>query len=293
MCPASRMRRRRTRPDLDRIIGQERAARAIEFGLDIPNEGYNVFATGPAGAGKTSILTRFLERKAATRPAPSDWAYVYNFDEPDRPDALRLPPGGGIAFRDQMDVLLTQVSEIIEATFTSDQYAESRNAIGRELEQQRGEMIRQLETDVREQGFTLARTPMGMMLTPVVEGQASHARAIRRAAGSGSREAFAERSQGLQERMERTMRHVHELEETAQEKLTQLEEESAAAAIKPFFDRLAAEYAEWPDIIAHLEAVQTHIAAHVEELKAQPGGENPEAAAPIPVWLRADHQRSV
>ena len=68
-----------------------------------------------------------------------------------------------------------------------------------------------------------------------------------------------------------------------------MEEESAAAAIRPFFDRLAAEYAEWPDVVTHLEAVQTHIAAHVEDLKAQQGGENPEAAAPIPVWLRADH----
>jgi len=55
-------------PDLDRIIGQERAARAIEFGIDIPSAGYNVFATGPTGAGKTSIIRRYLERRPP--PAP-------------------------------------------------------------------------------------------------------------------------------------------------------------------------------------------------------------------------------
>ncbi len=29
-----------------------------------------------------------------TRPVPPDWGYVYNFADPDRPLALRLPPAG-------------------------------------------------------------------------------------------------------------------------------------------------------------------------------------------------------
>src|SRR5512136_2217110 len=83
-------------PDLEGIIGQGRAARAIEFGLEIPYPGYNVFATGPTGAGKTSIITRYLQDKAAVRPVPPDWGYAHNFADPDRPVALRLPPGGGV-----------------------------------------------------------------------------------------------------------------------------------------------------------------------------------------------------
>jgi hypothetical protein len=79
----------------DDIIGQERATRAIEFGIDIPSPGYNIFAIGPAGTGKTSTVLRFLQRKAAERPVPNDWGYGHNFADPDRPLALRLPPGGG------------------------------------------------------------------------------------------------------------------------------------------------------------------------------------------------------
>ena len=48
-------------PGQETIIGQDRATRAIEFGMAMPYPGYNVFATGPAGAGKSSILTRFLK----------------------------------------------------------------------------------------------------------------------------------------------------------------------------------------------------------------------------------------
>jgi len=39
-------------PELEEIIGQERATRAIDFGIDIPCYGYNIYALGPAGAGK-------------------------------------------------------------------------------------------------------------------------------------------------------------------------------------------------------------------------------------------------
>ncbi|MFN2168112.1 MAG: ATP-dependent protease, partial [Anaerolineae bacterium] len=69
--------------ELTEIIGQERATRAIEFGLDIPYYGYNIYALGPAGAGKTTTITQYLERKAATRPVPNDWGYVNNFTTPD------------------------------------------------------------------------------------------------------------------------------------------------------------------------------------------------------------------
>ena len=69
-------------PGLEGIIGQDRATRAIEFGIAMPYPGFNVFATGPTGAGKTSIITRFLETKAATRPVPADWGYVHNFATP-------------------------------------------------------------------------------------------------------------------------------------------------------------------------------------------------------------------
>jgi hypothetical protein len=93
-------------PELDEIIGQERATRAIEFGIDIPYFGYNIFAMGPVGTGKTSTITRFLQHKARTRPCPPDWGYVHNFGDPDRPRALRLPPAGGVRLRDQVNQLL-------------------------------------------------------------------------------------------------------------------------------------------------------------------------------------------
>ena len=63
---------------------------------------------------------------------PADWGYTQNFSDPDRPCAVRLPPGGGVKLREQVNALLGQVADALDKMFASDQYAESRNALGRE-----------------------------------------------------------------------------------------------------------------------------------------------------------------
>jgi len=55
------------------IIGQQRAVEAIVFGMDIDRDGYNIFALGPSGSGRTSIIRRFVEEKASEKPVPDDW----------------------------------------------------------------------------------------------------------------------------------------------------------------------------------------------------------------------------
>ncbi len=276
-------------PGLEGIIGQDRAARAIDFGIEMPFAGYNIFAMGPGGAGKTSIITRFLEDKAATRPVPPDWGYVHNFADPDRPRAVKLPPGGGVTLRGQVDLLLGQVADTLGKTFASDQYAESRNSLGRELDGLRNDRFRQLDAFVREQGFVLAQAEGGLMVTPTKDGQPLTPEQFA-ALPADEHAAFAQRGQVLQEALERTIRQVHELEEAAQERLRNMDQAIAAAALQPFFEKLAREYADWADVTAYLAAVQAHIAEHSSEFRGQApaAGEDGEQAEPgqMPVWLR-------
>lgn len=275
-------------PDLRGIIGQDRAARAIEFGLEIPYPGYNVFATGPTGAGKTSIITRFLQDKAAGRPVPPDWGYAHNFADPDRPVALRLPPGGGIKLRDQVNALLTQVDEVLEKLFVSDQYVQSRNALGRELDQLRGDLFRTLDADVRQQGFVLSRKDDGFMLTPVREGQPLTSEQYA-ALPEAERDEIDAKGQALQEQLERTIRQVQELEEAARDRLANMDREIATAVLQPLFDRLSQEYADWPSVTEYLAGAHAHIVAHTRDFREDqaPGSDD---GAPgngsVPAWLR-------
>ena len=77
------------------IIGQDRAVEAVRFGIGIQREGYNLFALGPNGIGKYSLVRSNLEEKARTEDIASDWCYVNNFKQAHKPHAIELPPGMG------------------------------------------------------------------------------------------------------------------------------------------------------------------------------------------------------
>ena len=54
------------------IFGQERAVHAMRFGLDIEDHGFNIFAAGVSGTGRTTAVERFLESVATDKETPSD-----------------------------------------------------------------------------------------------------------------------------------------------------------------------------------------------------------------------------
>ena len=85
--------------DLIDVPGQERAMRAIRFGIGIKRPGYNIFALGGPGTAKHAMVHEFLDRVALGEPVPSDLCYVFNFEEPNKPVAIFLPPGKSAGFR--------------------------------------------------------------------------------------------------------------------------------------------------------------------------------------------------
>ncbi len=95
--------------DLTEAIGQPRAVQAVRFGIGINRDGYNIYALGPSGVGKRTLISQFFEQKAAEMPAPPDWAYVHNFKDRHKPDAIRLPAGQGVVFRQDMDHLVDEL----------------------------------------------------------------------------------------------------------------------------------------------------------------------------------------
>ena len=71
----------------DGAIGQARAIKAMEFGLNIDIKGYNIYIEGPTGIGKTIYAKNKLNELAKTKPVPDDWCYVFNFANNNEPIA--------------------------------------------------------------------------------------------------------------------------------------------------------------------------------------------------------------
>lgn len=107
-------------------IGQERAEQAARFGLQMDAPDYNLFVLGEVGSGRTTLLAQMMREVAAGRPVPPDLCYLHNFDAPEHPRALRMPPGQGRQLRSLMQQLVkTLQAEIPKQLGGGDYRAES------------------------------------------------------------------------------------------------------------------------------------------------------------------------
>ena len=83
---------------VDGLVGQARAVEAIRFGTQVGKTGFNLFVIGPNGACMQDAVKAMLAAEAAGKPGPSDWVYVNNFADPDKPVAIELPAAARAIF---------------------------------------------------------------------------------------------------------------------------------------------------------------------------------------------------
>src|SRR5262245_18241311 len=98
---------------LEGIIGQERAQKALNLGVEIARVGYNIYVSGMTGTGKLSAVQQLLAARQGTGTPPPDLCYVFHFKSPERPRLLRLPAGQGKVLKKAMEGLLTDLKREI------------------------------------------------------------------------------------------------------------------------------------------------------------------------------------
>src|SRR5512146_534298 len=155
-------------PLVDDIIGQPRALRAIDFGLDVRGPGFNIFVLGYGGTGRMTTAERALTEHAAAQPTPGDWVYVHNFKDPLRPRAMRLPAGRARQFKQEMSGLVNFLKTDLRRIFEGEAYQRTATQLVRELDTQRTTILQEFAQRVRPQGFALARSEQqGLFLAPI------------------------------------------------------------------------------------------------------------------------------
>ncbi len=149
------------------IPGQDRAAEAIHFATEIDVDGHNVFVLGPPGAGRHTFVRQFLEEKAAGRAVPSDWCYVYNFDDPRQPKALKLPPGVSKEFRVDVEHAIQDAQTAIPAAFESEDFQTQHETIEEEFKERQEKAFKDVEQAAGERGIGVIQTPAGIAFVPM------------------------------------------------------------------------------------------------------------------------------
>jgi len=250
--------------DLDESFGQQRATGAIEFGVGIRRDGYNLYVLGPPGAGKQTLLRQVIGREAATAPRPDDWCYVNNFDHPHQPRALRLPAGRGATLRDAMRRLVEELLAAIPAIFDSDEYRARTEQIDAEFSERHDKAFAALAEQASGQDIALLRTPTGFTLAPVKNGEVISPEAFA-ALSREEQEKIEKTINALQEQLAQLLRDGQRWRKERRERIRALNREVASVAVGREIEELRKGFADLPDVLAYFEAVEHDLVDHIDD----------------------------
>mgnify|MGYP001825513724 CR=1 FL=1 len=150
--------------ELDEIIGQRRALKAISFGIGIKKEGYNLYAMGKLGSGKHTVVEKFLQSQAKDEKKPGDWCYVNNFEDPSKPIYLKLASSMGMQLKKDMSELIEELQTIIPSIFESEEYRIQKQAIIDKLTEAKEKSLLELKESAKEDDIFINYTPAGYTL---------------------------------------------------------------------------------------------------------------------------------
>ncbi len=253
---------------LKTIIGQERAVRALKFGLGIKEKGFNIYVSGRPGTGRITAIERFLEEAAAKEQAPSDWCYVNNFRESYHPRILELAAGQAAQFQEDMNAFIGSVTREISNAFESEDYASHREEIVKQNQEQKRELLDKLNQKAHELNFVLQGSPMGLMTIPLHDGKALTQEEFLKLKPE-EKEEISKTQEKLETIIETDMRQVRGMDKETEESLQKLDREVALFAIKNLVKDIQAKYQGKDAIQTYLEQVQEDILANLQDFKPE------------------------
>jgi predicted ATP-dependent protease len=271
---------------IDGTVGQDRAVSALQFGLDIEADGFNVFINGPPGTGRESELRAQVERIARTRPAPSDWCYVFNFREPTRPQAISLPPDRGHQLGHDIDELISNLRSSVPKAFESDEYAQRRDQVGRDLASERERMFEALQAEAGSRGLAVNATPMGITTVPVIDG-----RPITREQydllPDDRKQEIQRHQQELESIIAQMAPNLRRLDRRGAQMLADLDRQVMLTILNPLIEDLKDDYKSEPQVVDFIDRLAEDIVANLDAFRGQEEQQQPQIPG-LPALPRID-----
>ena len=254
-------------PDLDAVIGQDRARLAVELGIDMTHPGYHLFVMGPPGSGKRALARLAIDARRARTPSPlSDWVYVNNFALPHRPLALALPAGRGTELRADLRKLVDDLQTTIPAVFESEEYAVQSGRIGTDISQRGSSALKAVVDDANSKGIAMIHTPSGFTFAPQKDGEVLPPDEYEKLPEE-EKARIGQIIEALQEQLLKVLRDTLKLRQEHSERIRALNRRMTLIAVEHAVDELKARYADLPRILEYLDAVQSDILDNVDDFR--------------------------
>ena len=278
-----------TTGDLDTIeegIGQERGIKALEFGLQVDVKGYNLYLEGPSGVGKTLYTKNYLNKIASKKKVPSDWCYIYNFDNPNEPIAVELPAGQGKEFKEAMEGFIKEIRKDIRNTFNNDDFEKEKALIKQEFEQKRTALLEKLNQDASKHNFQVKTAQNGIYMMPIVNGQVIEEEEFDKLDEEIKKE-YEEKSVLVQEQIMNVISQIKEIERASDKKISEWQSNVALLTVNVHINYLKSKYKKNKKINKFLNDVKTDVLKNIPTFLEDPT-KQPQQMPPNPAMRKPD-----
>lgn len=249
---------------LEDVIGQQRAVRALQLGLEIEDPLYNIFVTGLSATGKTTIVREILERKSSQEPVPNDWLMVHDFEDPYRPVSISLPAGEGMRFCKKMTLFIESLKDEMPQAFETEDYQEKRSKIMEEFQQKKREKINSLQERAAEHDVQVQVTGAGFQTVPLVNNQSIDQETYQHL-DEDIKQQVDENIDYVQREIQRSLREINKLENVIQEKIEDLNREVTLFVVGHRIEHLKEQFDHSTQVKQYLENVKNDIIENVQD----------------------------
>ena len=243
-------------------IGQDRGIKALEFGINVPVKGYNLFLEGPSGVGKTMYTKNYLDTISKKKKIPCDWCYIYNFEKPNEPIAVSFPAGQGKEFKQSMDNFIKDIKKDIRNTFNNDDFEKEKTLIRQEFEEKKTSLMEKLNKEALKYGFFVKSAQNGIYMMPVIDGKTIEEEEFDKLDEDVKKE-FEDKSTIVQEQIIQVISEIKNIERTADRKIEEWQSNIALLTINVHINNIKAQFKRNKKITKFLSDIKTDILKNI------------------------------
>lgn len=240
------------------VLGQERAENAIRFGVGMNRPGYNIYAMGDNGTGRSSYIREYLKDQAAQQSAPSDWCYVNHFANPREPKVLELPPTQALAFKSILDELINNLLATFPAVFEHPSYQQQKSTIDHTFNRKYDKALELVEKEALKANIAVFRDSSAISFNPMKDGKALDESEFAQL-DEPEREAFHLNIARLEEFLNEALSELPQWKRESNNELRTLNQITINEALIPLLEPIEASYLDFPTVLKFLATMREHL----------------------------------
>lgn len=247
-----------------KILGQERAYKAINTALNINYDGYNLYVMGESGSGRHTLVDKLLKEKSKDTKELFDWCYVNNFSDYTKPKVIKLPSGLGEKLKKDMQNLIKSLQEKIPQTFKQKDYITVKKSMEAESKNEQDKLFFKIKEEAKKNNIFINDTTNGVTISPLLDGKILTTEEFQ-TLDIQQREEIESNIIHFKLKIDDNAKEEFEISKSYTEKMKDVDEIFIKETLSKAMQTIRTKYNDFDDVISYFNEVEDDIVENYED----------------------------